>query len=300
MGSVRCDVGNWKNHIRIALLAMTAALATAFGSWFLATGGQRPQIVAPPLEPKPVSTTQVEPEPSDEAPKGQRAQTETPADPQQAASLQEKLAQAPEYAGFFTRLRSLYPADYESAEKLALAQGAASQDNAADLFLSQAVQVLRRTRGLMGARAGAEALDQLFDRHQQILKRLSETDPALCVDFLNGAPADRFVAFSGANRALMAAEAQAGLDAIEDGARKKIDREAPTTEDFNELEKALRAKGMDQAAVSQLLDGKTPNPPLTDAQQCHNGLVYLQAMQALPDLQRLRLYALALEVMAHE
>jgi hypothetical protein len=120
------------------------------------------------------------------------------------------------------------------------------------------------------------------------------------VDFLTGAPAERFVAFAGSHRALIAAEAQAGLTAIDDGAHKKIDREAPTTEDFDELEKALLAKGMDKAAVAQLLDGKAPSPPLSDAQQCQNGLVYLDAMKAMPDLQRLRLYALALEVMARE
>jgi len=98
----------------------------------------------------------------------------------------------------------------------------------------------------------------------------------------------------------MAAEAEAGLVAIDDGAHKKIDREAPTAADFDDLEKLMLAKGVDPAGVALLLDGKAPEPPLSDAQQCANGLVYLDAMKALPDLQRLRLYALALEVMAHE
>ena len=62
----------------------------------------------------------------------------------------------------------------------------------------------------------------------------------------------------------------------------------------------MLAKGVDKAGVSLLLDGKTPDPPLSDAQQCQNGVTYLDAMKALPDLQRYRLYALALEVMAHE
>jgi hypothetical protein len=298
-----CEVGNWKKQVRIALLAMTAALAAAFGSWFLATGGQtNPPAapaapVAPPLESKPVATTPVAPPPVEEAPK---AQADAPTDPQKLAALQDALRQAPEYDAFFTRLRSLYPADYDSAAKQALAQPIETHDNSADLFLTQAVQVLRQNRGLMGARAGAEALDRLFDQHRAVLQQLAATDPALCVDFLNGAPAERFVAFAGAHRALMGAEALAGLDAIDDGTHKKIDREAPTTQDFDDLEKALLAKGMDRAAVAQLLDGKTPEPPLSDAQQCQNGLTYLDSMKALPDLQRLRLYALALEVMAHE
>jgi hypothetical protein len=296
-------VGNWKKQVRIALLAMTAALAAAFGSWFLATGEQRnppaapPAPVAPPLESKPVTTTPVAPEPVEEAPK---AAADAPADPQRLAALQDKLKQAPEYAEFFTRLRALYPADYDAAARQAVALGIETRDNTADAFLAQAVQILRQNRGLMGARAGADALDRLFDQHRKVLQQLAAVDPALCVDFLNGAPAERFVAFAGAHRALMGDEAQVGLDAIDDGAHKKIDREAPTTEDFDELEKALLAKGMDKAAVAQLLDGKTPDPPLSDAQQCQNGLTYLDSMKALPDLQRLRLYALALEVMAHE
>jgi hypothetical protein len=290
-------VGNWKRQIKIALLAMTAALATAFGSWFLATGEQRSAPPAPPLAAKPVTTTPVAPESVEEPAKGE---ADAAVDPQRLAALQDKLKQAPEYAAFFAQLRSLYPSDYDAAVKSALAQGIETHDNAADLFLTQAVQVLRQKRGMMGARAGAEALDSLFDQHQKVLAQLATTDPALCVDFLTGAPAERFVAFAGAHRALMAAEAQAGLTAIDDGAHKKIEREAPTPEDFDELEKALLAKGMDKAAVAQLLDGKAPNPPLSDTQQCQNGLVYLDAMKATPDLQRLRLYALALEVMAHE
>jgi hypothetical protein len=295
-------VGNWNNRIRIALLAMTAALAAAFGSWFLASGEQSGAPVAPPpLAPKPVTTTPVTTTPvAPPAEEPAKTATEAAADRQKLAALDAKLRAAPEYAAFFAQFRSLYPADYDTAAKQALAQGIESQDNAADLFLTQAVQVLRQTRGLMGARAGGEALDHLFTQHQKVLAQLAATDPALCVDFLTGAPAERFVAFAGAHRALMAAEAQAGLDAIDDGARKKIDREAPTSEDFNDLEKILLAKGMSKDAVDQLLDGKTPNPPLSDSQQCQNGLIYLDAMKSLPDLQRLRLYALALEVMAHE
>jgi hypothetical protein len=289
-------VGSWKNHIKIGILAIMAALAAAFGSWFLASGQQKSAPAQPPLAARPVMTTPV----SVEAQAAPEAPVEAPQDPQKLAALQEKLRETPEYASFFEQLRSLYPSDYNAAVSQALSQQTETHDDAADLFLSQAVQTLRQNRGLMGARAGGEALDNLFDQNRKVLKQLAATDPALCVDFLNGAPAARFVAFSAANRALMASEAEAGLAAIDDGARKKIDREAPTPEDFDELERSLLAKGMDKAAVAQLLDGKTPDPPLTDAQQCQNGLVYLESMKDLPELQRLRLYALALEVMAHE
>lgn len=293
---------------------MTAALAAAFGSWFLATGEQAAAPPSPPpLAPKSVVTTPVAPTPAEPAAAPQAAapaaadsageQDKAPvdsSDPKALAALQDKLAQAPEYAAFLAQLRSQYPGDYDAAVKAALAQGLQNHSDAADLFVARAVQVLRQTRGLMGARAGALALDHLFGEHEKVLRQLAAVDPSLCVDFLNGAPADRFVAFSSANRALMASEAQAGLDAIDDGSHKKIDREAPTPEDFNDLEKILLSRGMSRAAIDQLLDGKAPNPPLSDAEQCQNGLIYLESMKSLPDLQRLRLYALALEVMAHE
>ncbi len=289
-------MGNWKNQIRIALLAMTAALAAAFGSWFLATGAQKSAPAEPPLAVKPVTTTPVEAEAKEAAP----ADPSTTEDPQKLAALQDKLAQALEYAAFLTEFRALYPADYDATLHAALAQGLETHDDAPDLFLTLAIQTLRQNRGLMGAKAGAAALDKLFGEHRKVLQQLEQTDPALCVDFLNGAPADRFVAFTAAHRALMAGEAQAGLEAIGDGSNKKIDREAPTSADFDDLEKLMLSKGMDEAGVAQLLDGKVPDPPLGDARQCHNGLIYLDAMKALPDVQRLRLYALALKVMAHE
>ncbi len=285
-----------KKQLRIAFLALAAALAAAFGSWFLATGEQGPAPVETPLAVKPVITHPVAPENDDAASKDQSA----PADPQAQAALEEKLAQAPEYQAFFSRLRTLYPGDYNAAIKASLARGASTQDNAADLFLTEAMRQLRQTRGLMGAKAGQQALDQLFNANRKVLGQLAASDAALCVDFLNGAPADRFIAFTSANRALMAEQALAGLEAMDDGAHKRIDREAPATQDFDDLEKLLLSKGMDKPAIDLLLDGKTPDPPLTDAQACQNGLVYLDALQTLPDLQRLRLYALALEVMAHE
>jgi hypothetical protein len=98
----------------------------------------------------------------------------------------------------------------------------------------------------------------------------------------------------------MAEQALAGLDAIDDGARKKIDREAPTPGDFDDLEKALLTHGLDKAAIGLLLDGKQPEPPISDEKACKNGLTYLETLKSMPDATRLRLYALALEVMAHE
>lgn len=285
-----------KKQLRIAFLALAAAVAAAFGSWFLATGEQTLAPEAPPLAVKQVTTQPVAPTSHETALPEEAA----PVDPQAQAALEERLAQAPEYQAFFARLRAVYPADYNAALKAALASGAQGQENAPDLFLTEAVRQLRETRGLLAAKAGGQALDQLFDANREVVRQLASSDAALCVDFLNGAPADRFVAFTGAHRALMAREALAGLEAMDDGARKKIDREAPGSQDFDDLERLLLSKGLDKPAIDLLLDGKTPDPPLTDAQACRNGVIYLDALQTLPDLQRLRLYALAVEVMAHQ
>ncbi len=289
-------MGHWKQHIRIAVLAAAAALAAAFGSLFLTSGSQKPAPTGSPLTAKPVTTTPV----TAESEAAQKAAAAAPVDQQKLAALKDRLAEAPEYGPFLAKLGALYPADYDAAAKAALSQEVETRDDAADLFVSLAVQTLRRNRGLLGAKAGGAALDQVFDVHEKVLKQLGASDPALCVDFLNGAPADRFAAFAGAHRALMAEEALAGLDAIEDGAKKKIDREAPSSADFDDLEKLMLAKGVDKAGASLLLDGTTPDPPLSDAQQCQDGITYLDAMKALPDIQRYRLYALALEVMAHD
>ena len=291
-------MSNLKKQIRLALLAAAAVLAAAFGSWFLASSEQlsapvetAPTVKLVPTQPVTADATAEKPQPTP---------VNAPADPAAQAALEERLGEAPEFSGFFARLRALYPGDYDAAVKLATGQGVEKADNAADLFLEESVRLLRQTRGLNGAKAGGQALDRLFDTHLSVLRQLAASDAALCVDFLNGAPADRFGAFTGAHRALMADEALAGLEAIEDGAQKKIDREAPSPQDFDDLEKLLRSRGLDAAAIALLLDGKEPTPPLSDEQVCHNGLIYLDALKTLPDLQRLRLYALALEVMAHE
>jgi hypothetical protein len=281
--------------IRIAILALAAVLAAAFGSWFLATQGDKPAAFEPPLRVKTVTTQSVAPDEAE--PPAKSGEAAASAD---SAALLEKIGKAPEYQPFFIRLRALYPGDFEAALNAGAGQGMDKAENAADLFLNQSVLQLRQTRGLTGAKAGGQALDHLFDVHLAILRQLAGDDAALCVDFLNGAPAGRFGDFTGGHRALMADWATAGLDAVSDGAEKKIDREAPTPQDFDDLEKRLLEKGLDKPAIDLLLDGKEPNPPLTDAQACKNGIVYLEGLKSLPDLQRLRLYALALEVMAHE
>jgi hypothetical protein len=100
------------------------------------------------------------------------------------------------------------------------------------------------------------------------------------------------------NRDLVAAMAIAGIDAIHDGEIKRIERPAPTGRDFDALEKALRAKGLDTPEIEALLDGKAGDPPIGDAKKCLAGQVYLESLAAMPESTRLRIYSLAVELMA--
>ena len=60
----------------------------------------------------------------------------------------------------------------------------------------------------------------------------------------------------------------------------------------------MAAKGLSQAEIEALLDGKTPDPPLPEARLCKAGRVYLEMLKTLPEPVRLRIYALAVELMA--
>ena len=215
----RWKVRSLNRTIRIAILALAAVLAAAFGSWFLATLGDKPAAFEPPLRVRTVATESVAPDEA-EAP-AKSGEAAASADPAAQAALLEKIGQTPEYQPFFARLRALYPWDYEAALNAGAGQGMDKAENGADLFLNESVRQLRQNRGLTGARAGGQALDDLFDVHLTILRQLAGDDAALCVDFLNGAPAGRFGDFTGGHRALMADWASAGLEAISDGAERK-------------------------------------------------------------------------------
>jgi hypothetical protein len=60
----------------------------------------------------------------------------------------------------------------------------------------------------------------------------------------------------------------------------------------------LRAKGLDTPEIEALLDGKAGDPPIGDAKMCRAGQVYLETLAAMPEPTRLRIYSLAVELMA--
>jgi hypothetical protein len=214
-------------------------------------------------------------------------------------SIEARIAQVPEYQRFFDRLRLAIPSQYEAtlngfADRLV----ATGKEHSIDTYLSEAVRDLRQARGALAAKADGTALARIFDVQLAMLDALSKTDQRLCVDFLYGGASESFYQFSAKNRQLAGDMAIAGLDAIVDGQAKKNTRQAPSDADFALLEKAMAAKGLSQTEIETLLDGKTPDPPLEDARLCEAGHVYLEMLKTLPEPVRLRIYALAVELMA--
>ncbi|MBV8847953.1 MAG: hypothetical protein JOZ16_00015 [Methylobacteriaceae bacterium] len=214
-------------------------------------------------------------------------------------SIEARIAQVPEYQRFFDRLRLALPAQYEAtlngfADRLV----ATGKEQSVDTYLSEAVRDLRQARGALAAKADGAVLARIFEVQLAMLDALSKSDQRLCVDFLYGGASEAFYQFSAKNRQLAGDMAIAGLEAIIDGQAKKNTRQAPTDADFALLEKAMAAKGLSQAEIEALLDGKTPDPPVEEARLCQAGRIYLEMLKTLPEPVRLRIYALAVELMA--
>lgn len=214
-------------------------------------------------------------------------------------ALAGKIKTAPEYAAFFDRLKTAFPLDYETF-LASLSEHAADDGDigSADFVMAEAMRALRLSRGALAAKAGKDALEHVFDLQLAMLQALGAKDPNLCVNFLYGAGSTELLAFSAANRGLVTAMALAAADAISDGQMKKAEREPPTEEDFDFLEKVLRAKGLDTKEIEALLDGKVQSPAAAAERMCRAGQIYLETIAAMPEDSRLRIYCLAMELMA--
>ncbi len=242
------------------------------------------------------------PEPAPEPQAQQPAQAPpaaAPEEPDARKKIEAALAGAPEYARFFQRLREVFPEDYGATmDGFAARYGAAGKPENVDFYLSEAVRSLRQKRGVGAAKAETAPLARVFDMQLEVLKAVAKEDKRLCVAFLYGATDADFQRFASRRRALVANMALAGLDAMANGEEKKIERPAPSEADFKVLETALANKGLGKVEIDALLDGKTPDPPLDDATMCAAGQVYLETMRTLPEPVRLRIYGLAVELMA--
>lgn len=215
------------------------------------------------------------------------------------SQVEARLQEAPDYARFFDRLKRDLPSEYESLVKdFAKREQSGPILANIDSLMSEAVRSLRLSRGAAAAKADGPALVHIFDMQLQVLKALSLKEPRLCVDFLYGGASEGFFAFSAEHRSLVADLAIAGLNAIEDGQVKRIDRAPPSDTDFDLLEQALKKRDLTEPEVQALLDGKVADPPIPDRRMCDIGLIYLETLAGLPDPVKLRIYGLAVELMA--
>jgi hypothetical protein len=206
---------------------------------------------------------------------------------------------APEYAVFFERLKVDFPSEYESFLAAVAQRAAASGEiGSADLQMAEAVRTLRLSRGVLAAKAGAAAVERIFELQLAMLKALAGKDPRLCADYLYGGESSGYLEFAAQNRKLVAEMAVAGISAIHDGESKRAEREAPTVAEFGALEQLLRAKGLGSQEIEALHDGTVTDPAISDERMCEAGQVYLETLATMPEESRLRIYGLTLELMA--
>lgn len=213
--------------------------------------------------------------------------------------VETEIAQTPEYARYFARLRETFTPDYEKTlQEFATRLSETKTQQSADYYLSEAVRRLRQSRGALAARAEPDAMARVFAEQLAVLQAVAREDKKLCVGFLYGATNADFQRFAAARRPLVAGMAMAGLEAMASGRAKNLARAQPTEADFRMLETALAARGLDKAEIDALLDGKMPDPPLDDAKMCAAGQTYLEVLRTLPEASRTRIYGLALELMS--
>ncbi len=280
-----------KKDLRLVMLGLAAALLLAGGVALLLIAGSAPspqQQVAQPQVAQQQTPPEAAPAPTGPPPEILAARR----------AVEQKISEAPDVARFFDRLRLALPGEYETAIGALARRRIGGGDDTADYYMSEAVKTLRQSRGALAAKADAPALVKVFAQQLAVLNALSTRDAKACVDFLYGGASEAFFKFAADNRALVSDLAVAGLDAIVDGKQKNIARAAPNEADFKQFEAALQKAGLAPLEIDALLDGKTPDPPLPDARMCAAGQIYLQTLAALPDPARLRIYALAIDLMA--
>lgn len=273
-----------RQDLKLFFFGLVGTLLIGSGAWLLLDILQGPtsqEAASPPVVAAPETATKTAP-PADSA----------------RASVEETIANAPEIARFFDRLRLALPSDYESAVAALAARRSGGATDSADYDLSQAVKTLRQSRGALAAKADGKALGRVFDAQLAVLKALGAVNSRLCVDFLYGGASEAFLKFSADNRGLVTDLAIAGLDAILDGKEKNIARTTPTESDFQMFETSLRQNGVGAPEIGALLDGKTPDPPISDDRMCAAGKTYLETLQVMPEDVRGRIQALAVDLMA--
>lgn len=271
-------------HVLRVVLVIVAFVASVALGWEFFDAATRPEI--DPATRAPRRTAVIVPPADDMRPVARQA-------------VEERLQLSHETSAFFGAMRQAFPQDFDRLVN-SFAQRAieGSKLDSLDVYLAEAVRTLRKSHGVMAAKADGPHLEKLFETQTLMLDALAKVDPQMCVDFLYGHASQRFYEFSANNRPLVTQMAQASLEAILDGRIRRIDRRAPSDTDFAQLETALQEQGLGRTEIEALLDGKAPDPPLPDATLCRAGRVYLQTLRAMPEETRMRIYGLAVEVLA--
>ena len=210
-----------------------------------------------------------------------------------------RMGDAPDYVPFYDRLRTEFPSEY--AGTVTQASQAVSRTGHSpnpERLLTDALRDLRQSRGVLVAKAAPLPLGEVFAAQSTMLDTLSGQNPSLCADFLYGGTGPGFMAFSATHRALLERIAMATLNAIADGRAKPVERDGPTSADFDQLTAALKAKNLSDDQIAALLDGKTFDPPLPEGQICDAGRTYLHVLNDMPDDLRQRVYGLSAQLLA--
>lgn len=220
-------------------------------------------------------------------------------DEEARAAVEEQLGRAVEHRAFFVAFRQGFSGDYETVvTQFSRRAQETGRLDAPERYVAESLRALRRSKGLLAAQADDDRLARVFATQKALLDAMGETDAHLCVEFLFGHAGRAYDAFAARHRQLVARMAHAQIEAMVEGRARRIVRRAPDAGDFALLERALQERGLDQAAIETLLDGKPPPAPTPDTVLCRAGRVYHETLRALPDDVRLRIYGLAVEALA--
>lgn len=213
--------------------------------------------------------------------------------------IETAISSASEYGAFTSAMRSAFPDVYERAMDVA---ARATHDNGRietpDYYFASILRTLRQSHGVLAARSSDAALERVFALQANVLDALAQADPKLCADFMFGKATPAFYIFAEGQRGLIAAMAQANLDAIMDGRKENIERPAPQDSDFSSIESQMTKKGLGQMEIEAILDGKTPEPPLADAVMCRAGGIFFETLRDLPGETKFKIYATFIKLLA--
>ena len=272
--------------LRLVLLALALALAAGLG--LRLAGAPPPALLAQWLH------AVLAPEPAAPPQQPAIAQTAALAQPLAPASLRARLearvATAPAFESYFAVLRQRFPSEFPALLD-AISQPRANGPGNLDEDVANAMRRLRRTHGILAARAGLAAMERIPQAQLAILRAMEPGDKRLCADYFYGSGTAGFFGFSARNRELVAALAIANAEAIADGRARAATPPEAADADVQLFDDDLAARGLSRAEIETLLDSKIAEPPLDDASLCHAGIVYFESLLSLPEASKLRLLA---------